>query len=105
MAADDVEQLQLEALAESLQAQQRTSKSMWRDGCVDNHERHLKRLLRRRERNYGMTEPLTIGALAALAISMTAEAAYKGFVGEIVKDSYISLKTKLFKVAGRDFDE
>ena len=41
-----------------------------------------------------MSDPLTIGALASLVLSMGSEAALKGVVGEAVKDAYKALRTR-----------
>jgi hypothetical protein len=42
-----------------------------------------------------MTDPVTVGALVVGALSMAAEAALKGAVGEAVKDGYKALKEKV----------
>ena len=42
-----------------------------------------------------MSDPVTIGALAASALAMAADAALKGAVGEAVKDGYKVLKEKI----------
>jgi hypothetical protein len=51
-----------------------------------------------------MTDPVTIGTLAATALSMAADAALKGVVGEGVKDAYIALKEKVARWAGGDVE-
>src|SRR5271166_5786932 len=42
-----------------------------------------------------MSDPVTIGVLAASALAMAAEAVLKGAVGEAVKDAYKALKEKV----------
>ncbi len=49
-----------------------------------------------------MTDPVTIGTLAASALAMAAEAVLKGAVGEGVKDAYKALKEKVAHWAGGD---
>ena len=51
-----------------------------------------------------MADPVTIGALAAMALSMAAEAVVKGAVGEAVKDAYAALKEKVGRWAGSDVE-
>ena len=51
-----------------------------------------------------MTDPVTIGAIAASALAMAAEAMLKGAVGEAVKDAYKTLKEKLTAWAGSDVE-
>ncbi len=51
-----------------------------------------------------MTDPGTIGTLAATALAMTADAALKGAVGEGVKDAYKALKEKVTRWAGGDVE-
>ena len=52
-----------------------------------------------------MPDPLTIGALAASAISMAVEELIKTSVGEAVKDAYKALKDKVAHLGrGRDCD-
>ncbi len=51
-----------------------------------------------------MADPITIGALAATALSMAAEAMLKGAVGEAVKDAYKGLKTTVAHWAGNDLE-
>jgi hypothetical protein len=51
-----------------------------------------------------MTDPVTIGGLAALALSMGAQAAFKGVVGEAVKSVYNALKEKVSAWAGSDVE-
>jgi hypothetical protein len=51
-----------------------------------------------------MPDPVTIGGLAVLALSMTAEATLKGTVGEAVKDAYQALKGKIGQWAASDVD-
>ena len=52
----------------------------------------------------GMTDPVTIGALVAKSLSMAADAALKGAVGEGVKDAYKALKEKVVRWAGGDVE-
>jgi hypothetical protein len=52
-----------------------------------------------------MTDPVTIGTLAASALAMAAEAVLKGAVGEGVKDAYKALKEKVAHWAGSDVEE
>jgi hypothetical protein len=49
-----------------------------------------------------MPDLVTIGGLAVLALSMTAEATLKGTVGEAVKDAYHALKGKIAQWAAAD---
>jgi hypothetical protein len=49
-----------------------------------------------------MVDPITVGTLAATALSMTAEAALKAGVGEAVKDAYNALKQKIARWASDD---
>jgi hypothetical protein len=42
-----------------------------------------------------MSDPVTIGALAASMLAMGAEAVFKSSVGEVVKDAYKALKDKV----------
>ena len=42
-----------------------------------------------------MSDPVTIGVLAASALAMAAEAMVKSSVGEVVKDAYKALKDKV----------
>src|ERR1700683_2031314 len=49
-----------------------------------------------------MTDPLMIGALAAEALAMAAEAVLKAGVGEAVKDAYKTLKEKIAQWASAD---
>ncbi|MEA2840867.1 MAG: hypothetical protein QOF41_2197 [Methylobacteriaceae bacterium] len=49
-----------------------------------------------------MSDPVTIGGLAALALSMGAQAALKGVVGEAAKTAYNTLKAKVSAWAGSD---
>ncbi len=51
-----------------------------------------------------MTDPVTIGTLAATALSMAADAGLKGAVGEGVKDAYKALKNEIAHWAGGDVD-
>jgi hypothetical protein len=51
-----------------------------------------------------MTDPVTIGTLAASALAMAADATVKNFVGEVVKDAYKKLKDKIAHWAGADID-
>lgn len=44
-------------------------------------------------------EPVTVGSLVATSLSMAAEAALKGAVGEVVKDGYKALKEKISRWA------
>jgi hypothetical protein len=46
-----------------------------------------------------MSDPVTIGTLAATALAMGAEAVVKTGVGEVVKDAYKALKDKVSKWA------
>ncbi|MGJ0426023.1 hypothetical protein [Methylocystis sp.] len=49
-----------------------------------------------------MTDPVTIGALAASALAMAMEAAVKGVSGHGAKDAYDALKSKVAKWAKND---
>jgi hypothetical protein len=51
-----------------------------------------------------MSDPVTIGFLAAEALSIAAKAALKGAVGEAVKDAYSQLKAKIVLWAGGDVE-
>jgi hypothetical protein len=51
-----------------------------------------------------MADPVTIGALAAMALSMAADATIKGAVGEAVKDAYAALKAKVATWAADDVE-
>jgi uncharacterized protein YicC (UPF0701 family) len=51
-----------------------------------------------------MTDPITIGVLATTALSMAAEAALKGSIGEAAKDAYNKLKAKVSEWAGNDVE-
>jgi hypothetical protein len=51
-----------------------------------------------------MTDPVTIGALAASLLAMAAKEALKTGVGEAVKDAYARLKTKIASWAGADIE-
>jgi hypothetical protein len=51
-----------------------------------------------------MTDPVTVGTLAATALAMAAEAVLKGAVGEAIKDAYKALKTKISHWAGADVE-
>jgi hypothetical protein len=51
-----------------------------------------------------MTDPVTVGALAATALSLAADAVVKGFVGEAAKDIYKALKSKIGQWAGSDVE-
>ena len=42
-----------------------------------------------------MTDPVTIGTLAASALAMAGDETVKSFVGEAVKDAYKKLKDKI----------
>jgi len=41
-----------------------------------------------------MTDPVTIGTLAASALALAGDETVKGFVGETVKDAYKTLRTR-----------
>ncbi len=62
---------------------------------------NLKPSLRR---GADMSDPVTIGALAASALAMASEAMLKGAVGEAVKDAYGALKRTLGRWAKSDVD-
>jgi hypothetical protein len=49
-----------------------------------------------------MPDPVTLGGLAVLALSMTAEAMLKGTVGEAAKEAYHALKDKIAQWAASD---
>jgi hypothetical protein len=49
-----------------------------------------------------MPDPVTLGGLAVLALSMTAEAMLKGTVGEAAKEAYHALKNKIAQWAASD---
>jgi hypothetical protein len=51
-----------------------------------------------------MGDPVTIGVLAAAALAMAAEAVVKAGVGEVVKDAYQALKTKIAVWCGSDVE-
>jgi hypothetical protein len=51
-----------------------------------------------------MSDSVTIGAMAASALAMAADAALKGAVGEAVKDAYKTLKEKIAAWAGGDVE-
>jgi hypothetical protein len=51
-----------------------------------------------------MTDPVTIGTLAASALAMASDETVKSFVGEAVKDAYKALKNKIAHWAGADVD-
>jgi hypothetical protein len=51
-----------------------------------------------------MSDPVTIGVLAASALSMAAEAVVKSSVGEVVKDAYKALKEKVSSWVASDVD-
>jgi hypothetical protein len=51
-----------------------------------------------------MTDPVTIGMLAASALTMASDEAFKGFAGEAVKDAYKALKEKISNWAGADVE-
>jgi hypothetical protein len=51
-----------------------------------------------------MTDPVTIGTLAASALAMASDETVKGFVGEAVKDAYKALKSKIARWAGADVE-
>src|SRR4051812_37554546 len=51
-----------------------------------------------------MPDPITVGALAATALSMSAEAALKGSVGEAAKDAYKKLKETVARWTGNDVE-
>jgi hypothetical protein len=51
-----------------------------------------------------MVDPVTIGALAASALAITADAMLKSVVGEAVKDAYKTLKDKVVQWAGGDVE-
>lgn len=49
-----------------------------------------------------MLDTATIGSLAALVLGMASEAALKGAVGEVAKDAYKALKSKVSQWAAGD---
>jgi hypothetical protein len=49
-----------------------------------------------------MADPVTIGVLAATALSLAAQQVVKGAVGEAVKDAYAALKDRVARWAGDD---
>ena len=51
-----------------------------------------------------MSDPVTIGAMASLVLSMASEAALKGVVGEAAKDAYKALKSKIAHWAAGDVE-
>ena len=51
-----------------------------------------------------MSDPVTIGTLAASALSIAGGEAAKGFVSEAVKDAYKVLKDKIVLWAGSDIE-
>jgi len=51
-----------------------------------------------------MSDPVTIGFLAVSALAMAAEAVVKAGVGEVVKDAYKALKTKIAFWCGDDVE-
>jgi hypothetical protein len=51
-----------------------------------------------------MTDPVTIGTLAASALAIASDETVKGFVGEAVKDAYKNLRDKIAHWAGADVD-
>jgi hypothetical protein len=51
-----------------------------------------------------MSDPVTVGAMASLVLSMASEAALKGAVGEAAKDAYKALKNKIAHWAGADVE-
>jgi hypothetical protein len=51
-----------------------------------------------------MSDPVTIGAVTSLVLSMASEAAIKGGVGEAAKDAYKALKNKLAHWAAGDVE-
>ena len=51
-----------------------------------------------------MSDPVTIGAIASLVLSMGAEAAVKGAIGEAAKDAYKALKEKISHWASGDIE-
>ena len=51
-----------------------------------------------------MGDPVTIGVLASTALSMAAEAAVKGTVGEAAKEAYKTLKSRVARWAGADVE-
>lgn len=51
-----------------------------------------------------MPEPITIGALAASALAMAADAAINGAIGTAAKDAYTSLKAAIARWSGSDVE-
>ena len=51
-----------------------------------------------------MSDPITVGAVTSLVLSMASEQALKGFVGEAAKDAYKALKGKIAHWAGGDVE-
>jgi len=51
-----------------------------------------------------MTDPVSIGTLAASAMGMAAEAALKGLTGEAAKDAYKALRTRIGKWVNNDVE-
>ncbi|TPQ32480.1 hypothetical protein C2U70_21700 [Bradyrhizobium guangdongense] len=49
-----------------------------------------------------MTDPLTIGSLAVSALSIAAKKALEAGVGEVIKDAYAGLKSKIAEWSGTD---
>ncbi|WP_192355940.1 hypothetical protein [Mesorhizobium mediterraneum] len=49
-----------------------------------------------------MSDPVSVGALAVMALGLAAEALIKGAVGETVKDAYATLKNRISAWAGAD---
>lgn len=52
-----------------------------------------------------MADPVTVGAFVVSALTMSAEAALKGIVGEGAKEAYRALKTQVGKWAFGDVDK
>jgi hypothetical protein len=51
-----------------------------------------------------MTDPMTVGSITALVLSLASEEALKTTVGEAVKDAYKALKQKIAHWASGDVD-
>jgi predicted lipid-binding transport protein (Tim44 family) len=51
-----------------------------------------------------MSDPVTIGGFAAMALAMASEAAFKSAVGEAVKGAYSALKQKVSSWASSDVE-
>ncbi len=51
-----------------------------------------------------MTDPGTIGTLAASVLAIASDEAVKGFVGEAVKDAYKALKNRIAHWVGADVE-